>query len=225
MLFIKRQLPLIVCFTVGVLVAVQYYVPHKISQDFIEGLSHWEIIIAAFAFFLGLVSVTQVHVAKLRRRTPGWGFSLFFFGGILIGVVTGFLSRGKQITEAGAITSFGWMYNNMLNPLQGTMFCLLGFYIVSAAYRAFKVRSLQAGVLLAVAVLFIFSRVPLGQYLWEATIGGMFPWQLHQIVEWVMNTPAKAAGRGILIGVSLGAVATSVKIIAGIERQYMGGKD
>ncbi|MBI5211243.1 MAG: hypothetical protein HY927_14820 [Elusimicrobia bacterium] len=225
MVFAKKTLPLIVCFVMGTLVAIQYYVPHRLSQSFIEELSHWEIIIAAFAFFLGLVSVMQVHIGKLRRRPPGWGFSLFLFAGIIIGVATGFISRGKQISETGAMTPFGWMYNNMLNPLQGTMFCLLGFYIVSAAYRAFKVRSKEAAVLLMVAVLFIFARVPLGQYLWESVWGSTLPWQLHQIVEWIMNTPAKAAGRGILIGVSLGAVATSVKIIAGIERQYMGGKD
>ncbi|MFC1679679.1 hypothetical protein ACFL2T_05665 [Elusimicrobiota bacterium] len=225
MLFVKRTLPLVVCFTVGMLIIIQYYVPHGASLKFLDGMNAWLMVIAFFAWFLGFSSVMSMHLHKLRRLQPGWGFSILVFLGFLIGVGTGFISHGKQLTEEGVITSFGWMYNNLLNPLQATMFCILGFYVVSASYRAFRVKSAEAGVLLVAAAIFIAFRVPLGQYMWEKSVGGMFPWQLHQMVEWIMNTPAKAAARGILIGVSLGMIATSLKILLGIERAWLGGKD
>ncbi|MFC1522116.1 hypothetical protein ACFL6Y_06880 [Elusimicrobiota bacterium] len=224
-MFLKRTLPLMVCFTVGILVSLQYYVPHKLSSDFLVGITSWMLIIGSFAFLLGLISLMHMHIAKVRRRTAGWGFSICIFVGIIIGVTCGIIGGGKQLTEAGVMTSFGWMYNHMLNPLQSTMFCLLGFYVVSAAYRSFKIKSKEAAVLLLTAGLFIFARVPLGQYLWESSIGNLLPWKLHEIVEWIMNTPSKAAARGIFIGVSLGMIATAVKILAGIERSYMGGKE
>ena len=61
------------------------------------------------------------------------------------------------------------------------------------------------------------GRVPLGEYL-VSWIGG--------VSDWIMTVPNTAAQRGILIGVSLGGIATSIKIICGIERAYLGeGKD
>lgn len=223
MLFMKRTLPLAICFCVGTLIIIQYYVPHQLSLKFLDGMNAWVLIIAFFAWFLGFFSIMRMHLHKVRRKQAGWGFSVILFLGFLIGITTGVISQGKQLTEAGVITSFGWMYNNLYNPLQATMFCILGFYVVSAAYRAFRIRSKEAAVLLFSAAIFILFRVPLGQFIWESTIGGLFPWELQVMVEWIMNVPAKAAARGILIGVSLGMIATSLKILVGIERAYLGG--
>jgi hypothetical protein len=41
------------------------------------------------------------------------------------------------------------------------------------------------------------------------------------VQEWMMSVPQAAARRGILVGVTLGAIAMSVRIILGIERTYV----
>ncbi|TKJ44382.1 hypothetical protein CEE36_01165 [candidate division TA06 bacterium B3_TA06] len=42
-----------------------------------------------------------------------------------------------------------------------------------------------------------------------------------QVQEWLMSVPQTAARRGILIGVTLGTIAMSIRIILGIERTYI----
>ncbi|MBI3329976.1 MAG: hypothetical protein HYZ81_25115, partial [Nitrospinae bacterium] len=170
-------------------------------------------------------SLCHVHAIRIRRQVAGWGYSLVVFVGIAIGLGTGIAGQGEVTTSDGALSPLGWMYNNMLTPLQGTMFSLLGFFVASAAFRAFRARSVEAVLLLGAAMLVMFGRVPLGEYLWGLLVGMDAPLAMRDIVEWIMNTPNLAARRGVMLGVTLGAIATSLKIIFGIERAYLGGKE
>ena len=45
-MFLKRQFPLIICFVVGVAMALQYYVPSSLSQKLGSQTSDWYIIIS-----------------------------------------------------------------------------------------------------------------------------------------------------------------------------------
>lgn len=220
--FIKKQLPLAVCFITGVLCFAQYYVPHRSSQEFLETMNKAVLIISFFAYLLGLFSVFTPHLRNVARQRDGWGYSVILFFGAGLGVVTGIMSAGQTISATGTMTSFGWVYNYVLYPLDATMYSLLAFYIVSTSFRAFRVKGGPAFVLFIAAVVLIFGRVPLGQLIWNDLLGwtGM---GISQIVEWVLNVPNVAGRRGIMIGIALGVIATSIKIIIGIEKQYLGG--
>lgn len=212
-MFFKRQLPLLITGIMGVAFALQYYIPHPISEDAITHLSKWMQIISGFALVLGLASLFQVHAVKIKRQVSGWGYSVILYLAMLATVVVGFLSK-SETTVNGVQTGFGWIYSYTMVPLQATMFSILAFFIASAAYRAFRARSREAGLLLAAAVIVMMGRVPLGQFL--------LPWT-WDITQWLLNVVNSAARRAILIGVSMGAVALSLKIILGYERSYLGG--
>ena len=212
MVFWKRTFPLLLTFILGVTFALQYYVPHPASEALLSEVSVWNQIIAGFAILLGVGSLLTTHYAKIARKEAGWGYSAVMFISMFVMLGAGIWSGGK--TEG---TSFGWLYDYIFVALQGTMFSLLAFFVASAAYRAFRARTPEATVLLLAAILVMWGRVPLGEYL----VSG-----IGQISQWIMNVPNTAAQRGILIGVSLGGIATSIKIICGIERSYLGeGKE
>ena len=214
MIFFKRQLPLLITGIMGVAFALQYYIPHPVSEEAITHISKWMQIISGFALVLGLASLFQVHAVKIKRQVPGWGYSIILYLAMLVTMAVGLFWSKGETTVGGAQTGFGWIYNYTMVPLQATMFSILAFFIASAAYRAFRARTREAAVLLVAAVIVMMGRVPLGQFL--------LPWT-WDVTQWLLNVVNSAVRRAILIGVSMGSVALSLKIILGYERSYLGG--
>ncbi|MGD8237493.1 MAG: hypothetical protein PVH68_02985 [Armatimonadota bacterium] len=200
---------MLICLTMGVLMMVQFLVPHAVSAELNERAAKWLIIVGAFAFVLGVGSLVRVHGDRLRRKDPNWPYSLI---ALVACAGTAVIGIGYGI-ESGTPADF--MFHNVLVPLEATMFSLLAFFVASAAYRTFRARTPEATVLLAAAVLVMLGRVPLGEFIYERT---------PDIAEWLLQFPVTAAKRGIILGVSLGIVATSLRIILGIERAYLGGE-
>ncbi len=209
MLFAKRTLPILITFVTGVIFAAQYYIPHPFSESLLTEASVWVRIIGGIAVILGVVSLCHVHYVKIRRQAAGWGYSLVVYVAMVTTLVAGLVAGGEE-----KATLFGWIYSNIFISLNATIFSLLAFFMASAAYRSFRARSAEAAVLLAAAIIVMFGRAPLGEYL--ITGAGL-------AADWLMNVLNTAARRAILIGVSLGALAISIKIIVGIERTYLGG--
>jgi len=115
------------------------------------------------------------------------------------------------------LTPFRFCFEWIQIPISATMFSLLAFYIASAAYRAFRARSAHATLLLVAALIVMLGQVSIGMYI--PFVGKYW----LDFVNWIMNVPNLAAKRGIGLGVGLGMMATSLKIILGIERSYLGG--
>lgn len=213
MIFLRRRLPLLITLVMGLVFAAQYYVPHPASEYLLTTVNKWLQIIGGFALVLGVTSLFHLHAVRIRRREAGWGYSFVLYAGMLGTIAVGLWANGKESVN-GAATAFGWIYSYAMVPLQGTMFAILAFFIASAAYRSFRARSREAALLLIAAVIVMMGRVPLGEYL--------IP-MMGDITQWILNVLNASVRRAILIGISLGAVALSLKIIFGVERAYLGG--
>jgi len=110
---------------------------------------------------------------------------------------------------------------------QATMFSLLAFFVASASFRAFRVKSKEAGLLMGAAFIVMLGNVPIGnlvsKYLAYIPFIGSYL-DIALIKEWIMAYPSSAAQSAILIGAMLGVISASMKIIFGVERSHLGGE-
>ena len=206
----KRQVPLILCFVFGIVMIFTQFSPHSFPQGIYEEVISWVLIIGPFALVLATVTLIQTHVTRIRRRTEHWQYSFVVFAGLILMVLIG-IPFGPQNSI------FEWLYNNVQLPMDATMFSLLAFFIASAAYRAFRARTFEASLLLITALIVMMGNVPVGDLLSNDTAS--------KAREWILDNPNLSARRGIILGVSLGVISQSIRIILGIERSYLGGGD
>jgi len=217
----KKHIPLAIVFIFGIITLATYYVPHKRAERYLDTINSWENIVSAFAFFLGLISLFYSHYNKIKRKVDGWGYSLFVYIGFLLVFLPAVYNHGEMLKNDGTVTYLGFAFRYIYNPLVATMFSILAFYIVSTAYKSFRIKSLPAFVLFISGFILILGRVPIGKIIWDDILGWTHL-QISSVIDWIIGVPSAAGKRGIMIGVAIGAVVTSLKIIFGIERQYMG---
>jgi hypothetical protein len=114
----------------------------------------------------------------------------------------------------------------MLVNLNATMFSLLAFYIVSAAYRAFRIRSGEALVLMIAAVIVMLTPLPLGSQLtnWLPADNSFWSnFRIERIGNWLLTTVNSAALRAIDFGLGIGGLAMALRIWLSLERgSYFG---
>ena len=100
-------------------------------------------------------------------------------------------------------------------------------YVASAAFRAFRAKNFEAILLLATAFIILLGRTAAGVWLTgfipeDSAISGLRSENLSGFLMTVINT---AGNRAIMIGIALGIVSTSLKLILGIERTHLGGEE
>ena len=202
----RREIPLKITLIFGLFMIGQYFIPPV--NDIAGRFQQWAVIVLAFAYVLGVANLVRINLDVVSKRGRDWQYKLITIGTLIMTLLVGLI---------GGITPGTFfndrLYLNMYVPMSSTMYATLAFFIASAAYRAFHIRTWQAGMLAVTAMIVMLGRVPFGQLLWEDMPG---------LVDWVMNVPNMVAQRGILIGAALGAVATGLKMVFGIERSYLG---
>lgn len=191
-------------------------------EDLSNTLSKWYSIISAFAIWLGSMNLLKIAIEKISKRKKDWIFSAVTIASFFLILIIGlFFSGGRQYIEQGS--GFDWLYRNIYSPLSATMFALLAFFVASAAYRAFRARNAQATVLLLAAFIIMAGRTPFGDWISQMLF---LPegWWISNLTNVIMNYFNVAGQRAIMIGISLGVISTSLRIILGIERSHLGGE-
>lgn len=207
----KRRFPVlssvyvVVAGAVGIIVLLGFFLDIEgfHLRDFQTILLDWAITVAAFAFLLGAVNVARVNLMRIRRRKGGL-YSLVTLAAMLLVLAFGLADGPHSMVVQ-------WTFDWVLVPLQATLFSLMAFFVVVAAWRVFRLRNLESALLLLVGVLILISQVPL-----------KLPWaeDLAGLKNWILAVPATAGARGIILGVALGIVTTGLRLLLGVDRPY-----
>lgn len=196
-----RIIATVVAISVGASVLAGYFLDAFSSLSFI--ILGWAAIVIAFTLMLGVVNVLRVHINKIRTLEKGWFYSAVLIIALALTLIVG---RNGPNSVAGQS-----LFDNILRPLEASLFALMAFFVVSAAYRAFRMKNFEMALFVLFAIIVLLGQVPAGFQLWP---------DLPLIKEWIMRVPALAGARGILLGVSLGTVATGLRVLLGADRPY-----
>lgn len=205
----------IIIFSLGFFYATVYYiaVPGTINlQAVSDNLLAYLTAVLTAGFAIGVINITRVHMINIKRRRATWKYSVLLliclFGMAIFSVIASpyALDPNAAVIPASVIAFatpiWEFLYYKIFVNVNSSIFSLLAFFIVSAAYRAFKARTLESTLLLAAGLLVVLGQAPIAGLIWPG---------FSAIREWILAFPNTAGQRGILIGVALGVIVFSVR--------------
>lgn len=106
--------------------------------------------------------------------------------------------------------SSNFIFNAIFTPLGSAMFSLLAFYVATAAYRAFRIRSVEAGIMMLAAVIVMLGQIPHGPLYVSQ--------HLPDIRNWLLLNISTPAFRAIFFGASIAGLAMTIRMWFSLER-------
>ena len=228
----KRTVPLAIAIVAGFVLLVANFIPY--AEDWSLTAQEWFNILAVGAMLLGGGNLIKLHLMKISSKKAGWGYSAVTILCFFLVIVVGLLQMGvhpnpnyPDFAWSGYVLEEGsglwWIYAHMIVPLTSTMFAMLAFYVATAAFRAFRAKNTEATLLLVTAGIVLLGRTYAGVWLFEGWLPESMQWlRFDNLTVWIMEIPNTAGTRAITIGIALGVVATSLRILLGIDRSYLG---
>jgi hypothetical protein len=228
----KRTIPLLITAVGGFVLIISSFSSY--SQSWGEVAAIWFDILAAIAFILGGGNLLKIHLKKVSDHKAGWAYSVVtlvaFLATLIIGLGKIGVNPAEQFPDyawSGSYREVGgpfwWLYEFAFKPLTATMFAMLAFYVASAAFRAFRAKNIEAILLLGTAFIILLGRTYAG--VWAT--GWLPEWlsglKMENLTVTIMKVFNTAGNRAIMIGIALGIVSTSLKVLLGVDRSYLGG--
>ena len=228
----KRLVPLIIAIVAGFVLLIANFIPYAESWGLTA--QEWFNILAVGAMVLGGGNLIKLQLMKISSKKAGWGYAVVtvvcFFGAIIIGMgkfgvhpselYPNYAWSGYYLEEGSGMW---WIYQHMIVPLTSTMFAMLAFYVATAAFRAFRAKNTEATLLLITAGIVLLGRTYAGVWLFESWLPDSLLWlRFDNLTVWIMEVPNTGGTRAITIGIALGVVATSLRILLGVDRSYLG---
>ena len=102
-MFFKRQIPVIIMTTIGMLTLLSNFIIEGKSAT-LDNVSSWVNddsllwfgIIAAFAIILGAFNLLKIHISKILKNNKDYPYSIFLILGFTLMIFAGFFYHGVE---------------------------------------------------------------------------------------------------------------------------------
>lgn len=181
-------------------------------------------VVSAFALGLAILNLGIFHGRTLVRRGKGFRNSVAFF--LFFVLMTLFAWYGRPLPDESSSPwklGFDFLFYHVQFAMGAAVFSTVAFYMVSAAFRAFKVKSTEAALMMVSAMIVMIGQVPLGESLanllpsWCRWLGP------PTVSDKILTVVTAAAYRGVLIGTIIGGIAMALRVWLGLEESMYEG--
>ncbi len=212
-----------VTFVAGLFYSIEFLIPREnyltARKPLVADLS---IVIGSFAVLIGITNLFQIHWKSLSRMKQGmWYNGLAFFVSFFAILTTGFLKDSVSGSNGEVFAgAFDILFTGFLTSLNAATFSLVAFYIVSAAYRSFRIRSAESALLMIAAAIVMLALVPVGALLtdWLPKTGFFSIFRIERMGYWILTSPNMAAQRAMALGIAVGSLAMGLRIWLSLEK-------
>ncbi|MCC7358623.1 MAG: hypothetical protein IT317_04050 [Anaerolineales bacterium] len=176
-------------------------------------------LLTAWAVLAGALNLLIVHGRKFVNQRPGWFYSLFVLLGFALVILVNLLAPYIGWGHGAANAANQWLLTYLVGAGGAALAGLIAFFLVFAAYRLLRTRPAVTSVIFILTVvlaLLVLAPWPAGLE-GPAVIGGA---TLRDLLRTATQMPATAGARGLLLGVALGAIATGLRVLLGLDRPY-----
>ncbi|MGD8455300.1 MAG: hypothetical protein PVF83_02860 [Anaerolineales bacterium] len=196
---LRAPIATIVAILFGWVILLSYIVPMESLENLQKDILSWVVIVSAAALLIGVINLFTVHIGKIRRGESGGAYSL----SLITAMVITFAFTLLQGPE-GSIPQ--WVFTYIQIPVESSLMAVMAVTLTYASARLLTRRTNVFSVIFLIALLVtLFTINPI--------LG---------IQETLTRVLANAGARGILLGVSLGTIATGLRILIGSDRPYGG---
>ena len=197
----------------GLLTVAGYFIPFKLLVNLSGGLLYLAVFLSSIALLVGVINLSRIHLRKAASGKAGGGYSLVLF----ISLWVTFLVVFFAITQHDDVVTI-WIVRNIQLPLEASLSALVVFALLVGGERLlYRRRDAVAFCFLGAALIVLFAAIPLPSLLEDWLRG---PDYYRQLLASVFLSVASGGGRGILLGMALGAAATGLRILMGSDRPY-----
>ena len=200
----KRIIPFIIAIATGLLTLIGLLA----GNTAVSFLLDWAAFLAALALLLGIVNLFVVHAHRLVAKRSI--YSLFLLAS-MVGVL--FLGFTDGVGGIGLAEAFNWVQR----PLEAALASLLAFFLIGALLRMAQQRHDNwSKLFIGTVIILLLTTVLASINLVPASMNTV----AMQVRAYIDGLVVSAGMRGLLIGVALGTIMLSLRVLVGLERPY-----